>query len=244
MAIDIGNSRTKAALFKGSSLLWSEAWASADAPDFFSLATNHRAENIILSSVAKALPPEERARLRRRFRFIELSPETNLPIANQYETPTTLGKDRIAAVVGAAALFPGQPCVVADAGTCMTLDLVHPDKGYLGGNIAPGIRMRLQAMHHFTARLPQLNDAETGHDSWYGQSTADAMKNGAGWGAVFELQGFRQKAEAWLGPCQVIATGGDASFLAEKLKSQIFVNPNLVLLGLNKILSYNVELSE
>ncbi len=150
-----------------------------------------------------------------------------------------MGKDRLAAVAGAYARFPGQTCLVVDAGTCITYDWLNAEAAYLGGNIAPGIRMRLQAMHAFTDRLPAV-EMRT-EPNQIGQSTAAALRNGAQWGAVLEIDGYRAWSEAQFGPTKLVLTGGDADFLANKLKSEIFVNHHLVLIGLNQILEYNVK---
>lgn len=216
-----------------------QEWPKGSEPDFFEYATNQAARNIILSNVADAVRPEVQEPLQHHFRFFELHPTTPIPISNQYETPETLGKDRLAAVVGAYALFPGQHCLIVDAGTCITYDWLTKAGAYLGGNIAPGLSMRLQAMHRFTARLPEVGSREEA--DLIGRSTETAMRNGAQEGIRHEIEGYRQWSVAHLGAIRVLLTGGDAVFLANKLKSEIFVNQHLVLLGLNKILEYNVK---
>ena len=119
------------------------------------------------------------------------------------------------------------------------MEVLRKDGIYLGGNIAPGLQMRLKAMHAFTERLPEvmLTDEITA----IGYSTESAMQNGAQWGAILEAEGFVDQMAAKLGAVNVILTGGDADFFAKKMKRKIFVHHNLVLSGLNKILSYNVE---
>ena len=172
--------------------------------------------------------------------FLELGPATPLPIDNRYRSPETLGKDRLAAVVGAYQLFPGASCLIVDAGSCITFDLLEGGGIYRGGNIAPGIAMRLRAMHAFTARLPAV-PVDAGDTGWLGDTTESAMRRGAQLGAALEIEGYIALCSAQIGRINVILTGGDADFLAKKLKSKIFVNHHLVLRGLNKILNYNVE---
>ncbi len=186
------------------------------------------------------MPEDMEAYLRQNFFCIELGTRTPLPIQNTYRTPETLGKDRLAAVVGAFEMFPDQNCLVIDAGTCITYDLLRWDGVYPGGNIAPGLEMRLRAMHHFTANLPPVAIGET--ENLIGYSTESAMRNGAQLGIILEIEGFIAWCRSEWGEINVILTGGSIDFFVKNLKSQIFVNPNLVLSGLNKILNYNVEL--
>jgi type III pantothenate kinase len=143
----------------------------------------------------------------------------------------------LAAVVGAYRFFPNQNCLVIDAGTCITYDLLTAEKEYLGGNIAPGIGLRMRAMHEFTAKLPLIERGE--QDEIWGISTETALRNGGQYGAAYEMQGFIDACEAKFGRMQVVLTGGDADFFGKALKTKIFVHPNLVLWGLLEILNYN-----
>lgn len=239
LVIDIGNTRTKAGLFRNGKLEYREARENREIGDLLALATNHKAENVILSTVADAVATPLREALASRFFFMELSAATPLPIKNLYRTPETLGKDRLAAVVGAYALYPGQACLVVDAGTCITYDLLSSGGDYLGGNISPGIAMRLKAMHTFTARLPLVAPGPL--EEWIGDSTEAALRNGGQLGALLEAEGYLRYCRSRFGAIHGIFTGGDADFFAKNLKSEIFVNHNLVLIGLDQILNYNVK---
>lgn len=239
LAIDIGNSRIKLGLFEAGKMVEKLVWDTWRPEALLDLATNQGVKNIIFSSVAKVLPPPVELQMREQFFLLLLNNQTPLPFKNQYRTPHTLGIDRLAAVAGAQALFPGINCLVIDAGTCITYEMLTAQGEYLGGNIAPGIRLRLQAMHTFTARLPEVHQGPTEH--WIGYSTESAMQNGAQWGLSFEIEGAIEQFSAHFAPLQVILTGGDAEFLAEMMKSKIFVHSDLVLIGLNKILTHNVE---
>lgn len=239
LAIDIGNTRTKIGVFQGAKLLEKRIWENWKSQDLFQLITNQKIENIILSTVGESVKEDLRQYFRSGFCYIELESHTPLPIRNLYRTPETLGKDRLAAVIGAYQLYTAEACLVIDAGTCITYDFLSADGAYLGGNIAPGLGMRLAAMHHFTARLPQVEIEE--NDQLIGQSTHSAMQNGGVLGMMLEIEGYIQFAQSRFGQINVILTGGDADFFAKKMKNEIFVNHNLVLVGLNKILNYNVE---
>ncbi|MEM1218043.1 MAG: type III pantothenate kinase [Bacteroidota bacterium] len=236
LAIDVGNTRTKIALFESEKLVHLEKVPLLTEEWFAQWAYNHSPKKAILSSVGTRNPALI-AELQARYPLIVLDHQTPLPIANEYRTPETLGKDRVAAVVGAFQLYPGKSNVVIDAGTCITYDLITHDGIYYGGNIAPGITMRLDAMQHFTARLPQPGRSDI--HGLLGDSTNTALQNGAQLGAILEAEGFIKRCEATYGELNVILTGGDADFFDKYLKRNIFVNQNLVLHGLNQILIYN-----
>ena len=85
--------------------------------------------------------------------FVELTASTPVPIRNLYKTPETLGKDRLAAIVGAYSLFPGKDILVFDAGTALTIDFIDKDGNYHGGNISPGLNMRFRALHDYTQKI-------------------------------------------------------------------------------------------
>lgn len=232
LAIDIGNTRIKLALFKDNKLFQKLIWDSWSVEKIEELAYNHFVKKIILSSVK---PVETRilSFLKNNFDFIELTSETPIPISNKYQTPKTLGKDRLAAVIGAYRLFPNKNCLVIDAGTCITYDLLNNQGEYLGGNIAPGINLRMRAMHEFTAKLPLIERGE--QNQIWGISTETALRNGGQYGAVYEMQGFIDVCEKEFGRMEVILTGGDADFFGKALKRKIFVRPNLVLWGLYEV---------
>ncbi len=240
VVMDIGNTFAKLGVFDREQLLEKKVLSDWRSKDIFDFLTNHNAENLIISNVARSLQNEFTTHLQKKYHCVLLSEQTPLPIQNLYETPKTLGKDRLAAVVGAFSLFPGADVLTIDAGTCITYDFLSSEGAYLGGNISPGMKMRLEAMHTFTKRLPLL-DVEI-VEATIGKSTASAMQLGVQDGIKFEMEVYiRRFCEEYQQP-NVILTGGDAIFFAKKLKNEIFVNQNLVLIGLNKILNHNVSL--
>jgi len=170
---------------------------------------------------------------------LQLSSKTNVPIQSQYETPETLGNDRLAAVVGANALYPQEGVLVLDAGTCITYDFITAEATYMGGSILPGIKMRFQALHELTAKLPLIEAAHL--DCFIGTSTKTSIQTGVLYGVLYELRGFKLQYEQEFGNIRVIVTGGDASYFESQLKNEIFAQPKLVLIGLNKILNYNIQ---
>ena len=165
---------------------------------------------------------------------------SELPIKRGYATPETLGLDRIAAVVGAVMQCPDKAVLIVDAGTCVTYDLLTADGTFAGGNIAPGIRLRLRAMHEHTGKLPLIDDA--GETPEIGFSTETAMRAGAVLGVAYEIEGYIARLNKVYPDLFVFLTGGDALKLAAKIKSRIFVDENLVLTGLNRILQENAKI--
>lgn len=170
---------------------------------------------------------------------IWLDYRTPLPLTNAYHTPQSLGTDRLAAAVGAWSEAPGLPLLIIDAGTCVTYDLVSKRGVYEGGNIAPGLSMRLQAMHEFTQRLPLVEIPQM--IPFVGRNTVEAMQAGGAGGMVLEMKGMISKYRRHWKNLKVFLTGGDANFFANHLKTVIFVSPELVLKGLNQILLYNLR---
>lgn len=242
LAIDQGNTRTKIAVFQGDKLMHQAVWEELTVPALETMPYNQNVKKTILSTVSA--PSEEvMAFLRSKPSFLELKTGTPLPIRIRYSTPQTLGKDRIAAAAGAFHLYPNENCLVIDAGTCIKMDVVSAGGEFLGGNISPGMEMRLKAMHHFTARLPLVTVAAELGD-WLGDSTENAIRNGGQLGALLEVEGFIQQATVKFPSLRVVLTGGDADFFVKHSKTKIFAHQNLVLIGLNQILQYNAKLSE
>ncbi len=169
-----------------------------------------------------------------RISTLKLTAHMALPIRLQYATPDTLGSDRIANAVGAHKLFPNQDVLSIQAGSCLVTDLVTRNGLYLGGTIAPGLRMRFQALAHFTAKLPLLEPQNI--DFVTGDSTHRSILSGIINGMSCEIDELINRYRKQYSELRVVMTGGDASYLESLLKNSIFAAPNLVLLGLYEIL--------
>lgn len=170
-------------------------------------------------------------------RVANVDANTPMPMRIEYATPGTLGADRLAAALGAIALAGyDTPLLVADIGTAATFDFVAPGGVYAGGNIAPGIGMRLKALHSYTAALPEP-ETDGPVPAW-GKSTDEALRSGAFRGIAAELEYYRRQA----GPeAKAILTGGGAEYILENklLSFDSLYDPHLVLRGLNSIIDYN-----
>ena len=166
-----------------------------------------------------------------------VGPETRMPFRNNYATTHTLGADRMALATAAFYGYPRRNALVVDAGSCVTFDFLNGYGEYLGGAISPGLRMRYRALHEFTARLPRLEPEEP--LDLIGNATASSMHSGVVNGLVSELDGIIGQYRNRYPDLTVILTGGDAQFLAKRLKSSIFAHSNFLLEGLNQLLDYN-----
>ena len=193
-----------------------------------------KADVICMSTVAErdaGLESFLRSRCRK---LICLDAFTPMPLKVDYDTPGTLGSDRIAAAVGAQSLFPGEDCLIFDFGTALTVDFLSGTGVFLGGNISPGLGMRFSALHRYTSRLPLTSPSVPGRVT--GKSTTEALDNGIVLGIMFEEERYINDNPGR----RVIFTGGEALFFAKMSKTPIFVACNLVLAGLYKIAQFNV----
>ncbi len=171
---------------------------------------------------------------------IELDHLTPIPLVNKYLTPETLGYDRIAAAVGAYTICPKKNVLVIDAGTAITYDIVTANGEFLGGNISQGVDIRFKSLNKYTNRLPLLERPEK-TPPLLGSSTREAMQSGIVNGMLFEMDGFIEAISKKHPKLQVVLTGGDSKYFVGKLKNSIFVDPNLNLIGLNRILEHNAD---
>jgi len=241
LVIDIGNTRTKFSVFNWGEVLITVPVESIGSEHIELLKEEYPdLKKVILSSV-KSYPEKFKNYLSNNFqKFIELNEHTLLPIENCYQTKNTLGKDRLAGVVGAFDLFPKRNILVIDAGTTITYDILTESGKFLGGNISPGIEMRFKALNQFTGKLPKIEIRTM--DKLFGSSTEEAILAGVQHGVVFEVDKAIDTFKEFYNNLKVIITGGDADFFDKKLKNSFFVHFNLIALGLNRILEHNGEI--
>lgn len=237
LIIDIGNSRVKAAMFRGERLLRVTAIASGDRSSLQSIAEAHRFDAIAIGSVASSDPQLVDA-LRANAPVLEITGDTPSPVRSGYGTPLTLGADRLANAVAAAGFFPGRAVLAIDAGTCITYDVVDGQGTYLGGAISPGMRMRAQSMHDFSARLP-LVEADVPMPDPFGTTTLESLRSGVLNGLHGEITGFMGAFRSLHPDGAVVFTGGDGLRLARAMKSGIFAHPFLTLEGYRRILLHH-----
>ena len=229
LTVDIGNTRVKWTLFDGESLVDEGVGLPFPPADH----VIYCATGEIASDVRHALPENA-------FHFHSaLFARQRLPIKIGYATPATLGADRVAAACGAWKVTEGAPCVVVDAGTCITVDYVDSTGSYLGGAILPGISMKFHALHTFTAKLPLLDNVASDNCPVTGRTTEESMVAGVLTATRFAVDGFVNYYRRKDARVRVLLTGGDAGMLADAgmlRDGQCTVQPHLVALGLNEVL--------
>ncbi|WP_025762390.1 type III pantothenate kinase [Dyadobacter tibetensis] len=235
MVIDAGNTHYKVGIFEHEVLIYNRA--GLDLKGVREMIDMYRPEYSIFSSVNIEFE-EFMVDIGDIGPIISLSPKIPLPISYHYHTPETLGMDRLAAAVGAQALYPGQDALVIDMGTCITYDWIDGNGVYQGGIISPGMRMRFQAMNRFTKRLPLLEPPREA--TFLGKSTKESMESGVMNGIIAEAEGIIARYHNISPTMCVVLCGGDAAYFESRLKDTIFVVPQLVLIGLNRILIHNV----
>lgn len=239
MIIDQGNASSKVAVFDEGRLITSLVYKQFDIGIVSSLFEKYNLTAGILSSVIETDSDLVCFLTKNLDRFIFLDESTVLPVTINYETPATLGKDRVAAVAGGAYLQPERNLLIIDAGTAITYELVDPDGVFLGGNISPGMTTRFKALNIFTKKLPLLTETE--EIPFMGNSTESAIRAGVVNGIVYEMDGYIDSLRKKYPDLFVFLTGGHSFYFESRLKNSIFADINLVLIGLNRILEYNVE---
>ena len=173
------------------------------------------------------------------FQFSIFNSDTPLPIKLDYTTPETLGADRKADACGAVSLHPGEPCLIIDAGTCITVDFVDATGVYHGGAIMPGLKMNLQALHTFTAKLPLIDLGGVEKAPVLGRSTEESILAGTLGATLLSLAGYVALYKEKAPGLRVLLTGGDAERLMASGANGWEHVPHLTLIGLNEILIYN-----
>lgn len=240
LAIDIGNTRTKVAVYENNIISSIEIFEHTELQKKISFLINNSESkpNIILSTV-KNIKEEDVIWLSEKSNFIQITPNTSLPFQNKYSTPHTLGIDRVVLASGAVLKYPKSNRLVIDAGTCITYDFITDENDYLGGAISPGFKLKYKSLNDYTDKLPllELNDAH----ELIGNSTFNSIQSGIINATIFEIEGFIESYKSEYQNLTVILTGGDADFLAKRLKNTIFANSNFLLESLITLHQYIIE---
>ena len=238
LIIDIGNTSTKIAVYNGDEKVEAFRTNQLKCEQIEKKISRYRIKKAIISSV-RIVPPFVYDLLSVNIPFVHLlSHKSDLPFTIGYETPETLGTDRIAGVAGAYKQYPGANVLVIDAGTAITYDFLHGSV-YEGGNISPGIEIRFRALNRYTGKLPHLKMDENFHSP--AKSTAGAITAGVINGVVYEINEYIRTFEKSPGTPVVILSGGDSGFLKDKISHSFAYMPEIVTDGLNYILEYNAK---
>ena len=240
LTIDVGNTRIKGAVFEGSMLI--ETFV------FEKLALEKSIQNIIIKykklthlvvSSVSDVEKQSFIGLKQALNIHFVSHNDPFPFVNKYQTPTTLGIDRMVLASGATLRYPSQNRLVIDAGTCVTYDFIDEEDTYLGGAISPGLSLRYESMHNFTAKLPLLTLQSP--ENFIGNSTSESIHAGVVHGSIYEIDSFITQYKEKYSNFIIILTGGDTEFLAKRLKNTIFANSNFLLESLNQIFQYKIK---
>ncbi len=237
LVLDNGNTLVKAGVFDKKQLADIDYSPELSINFIESVKEKHKDFSKAILSSVKEVSNDVIVYLKNNFSFVEFSEKTPIPVTNLYKTPATLGRDRLAGVIGANSIYPGENVLVIDAGTCITYDLITAEKTYPGGSISPGFLIRFNGLHTFTGKLPLVS--LTDFKELTGNDTEKSILSGVINGAVAEMDGIIERYREIYNPLRVVICGGDGHFFADRLKSSIFAVPELVLVGLNEILDYN-----
>ena len=246
LCIDQGNSRTKVALMTDEGKMINhfiyKTFSSADVERIFDL---YPITDSIISSVINIEPAVVNTLNRRSQHFVLFDHMTPVPIRNGYDTPETLGQDRLAAAVGAKSLCPDENLLIIDAGSAITYDFVSAEGEYIGGNIAPGLKMRFTMLQRMTKKLPLVEVDESELIPLFGKNTRDAIAAGVIRGVAYEVKGYMRTLSEKVTHFQTYLTGGNAPYIINNVrnsrteKRELRYEKHLVLIGLNHILIYN-----
>ncbi len=236
LIVDIGNTLIKATFFKSSKIEKKYSFEKSKTKKLYELLDSSNIEKIFISNVGSQIDTLKLSKYKKVLHFKE---NLKIPLKLNYRDKNKLGKDRIAAMVGARKLFPAKNLLVIDIGTCITMDVLTNDGIFLGGRISPGIQLRYKSLS-FTQQLPFLNFVY--NKDIYGNDTESSIHTGIQRSIISEIRDFNSELLKQLNILYVIITGGDMNFLLSELKNTIFASEeNLVAIGLYEIMNYNDE---
>lgn len=239
LVIDIGNTNSKLAVFSEKELVHYQRTGVLTLDHLKEVIAAFPLQNFTVSSVS-TVHTALIEWLSEQLQYVPFSTAFTAGIINHYQTLSTLGLDRWAKIIAVHRFFPKSNCLVIDAGTCITYDVLNAQSEYFGGSISLGIHMRFNALQYYTGRLPLVEwDREAGIPE--GNDTENAIRNGVLQGVINEVTGFIGLENKKNKDLRVVLTGGDANFLMEQLKNSIFasqitLDPYLVVKGLNEVI--------
>ncbi len=235
LIIDIGNNSAKFFLFKGEQIILHTRKSNSSFDIINEWNGLYEIKKVIISSVIADSNELLEQISKLQCPVVRFNNSMPLPLEINYKTPGTLGSDRIAAAIGAWNEAPERNILVIDAGSAITIDFISKEGKYNGGNIAPGIKMRLKALHEYTDRLPLID--KDGDVPTIGYDTETAIRSGVITGICHEIDGYINYFKQKYCDVLVFLTGGDEKPLKNRIKNCIFADKYLVAKGLNRILT-------
>ena len=235
LIIDCGNTNLKYFIFKDQSLVltnlfkWEGDWSLKIIKNFPDL------KNVLLCDVTGKYNTEV---LKKKFYNSKIYDVKTLdfPFQTNYNKEN-LGVDRIGLIIAAINKFPKEDCLVIDAGSCLTYDLISSKSVHLGGLISPGLFMRFKSLSQYTSSLPHVNFQDKKRE--IGNDTQNSIQSGILEGLIFEINGQIEKFKRKTPNLRVILTGGDAKYLYKRIKNSIFAEQEFLASGLNNLLICN-----
>jgi len=241
LIIDIGNTFTKLVIFDANNRLIEHRHVSKEhvLDEIKKLHQKYAFSSAIISRVGKRINRLDQLLQDLGVVTISISASMRLPFRLAYDSPQTIGADRLALVAGAMYHRTNQNQLIIDAGTCVTYDFIDENNVYHGGAISPGLQLRFKALNDYTANLPLLYPGDKPVD-WLGKNTESSIKAGVIWGLVHEIEGFIVKYNLKYADLTVYLTGGDQKLLDRYIKNKIFVGSKFLLWeGMNLLLNLN-----
>ncbi|MEP6513504.1 MAG: type III pantothenate kinase [Parafilimonas sp.] len=236
LCFDFGNTRLKCAVFENEALKEVVNLEDDSTASIQNILTAYHPQKTILSSVINHNAAIEEL-LMAQTKFHKLSHKSKLPFTTPVSKPDTIGADRLALCAAAIDMHPQQHTLAISLGSCITYNFINKFHEFLGGSISPGMQMRFNSMHQFTAKLPLINpDANfplTGYD------TRTNLLSGVIMGISKEIDGIIDEYAKRYSKFNVLLTGGDMDFFAPHIKNKIFASPYLIYKGLYVISEFN-----
>lgn len=255
LAIDVGNTQTQLGVFRDDKLI--HEWRASTNPSrtadelalmfgqFLSLADlsfSRQITGVVLASVVPRSAQELRDMTESYFGFspVVVEPGVKTGLAILTDNPREVGADRIANAVAARDMFPGEPVVVVDFGTAITVDALSARGEYLGGSIAPGIETAASALFQSTAQIARVQLVAP--EAAIGKTTVTSVQSGTIFGTAGLVDGLVRRVVAEIGgSARIVATGGLAATVVEHCETLDSVEPLLTLIGLRLIYERNTE---
>ncbi len=240
LTLDVGNTRIKGAVFEENTLQEGFVFSKPELQSRLLEIVNAYKEltDVVVSSVSD-VEKNSFSSFSQAINIHFVSHKDAFPFVNKYETPQTLGVDRLVLATGATLLYPNKNRLIIDVGTCVTYDFVDINNNYLGGAISPGLALRYKSLHDFTSKLPLLTIESPA--SFIGKSTKESIHSGVVNGLAYEIDAFIAEYKEKYSNFIIILTGGDTDFLANRLKNTIFANSNFLLESLNQTFQYKIK---
>ena len=236
LVLDAGNTNTKIGIFNHKKLIHNTSTQSFSTDFLEKIIFEYNKINIAcVSNTSSSIDYLARIFKKHNIKLINVDNNCILPIEIKYKTPETLGSDRIALAVGAYKKYNNNVLVI-DCGTCITYDFMLHNI-YMGGQITPGLKIRLQALNNFTENLPSVNFESV--IEFIGTTTKDSILSGLYYGVISEINGIIQRYKSRYSNIKIILTGGDAHCFNNKIQDLNFIDPYLLMEGLNHIIATN-----